>query len=483
MQGSFPFWSLQIGDRMKLPEQFTARIREQLKEEADAYFACYDQPKYQGLRVNTLKISVEEFLKISPFPLRPVPWTKNGFYYDSQYQPAKHPYYFAGLYYLQEPSAMSPAAMLPIEEGDRVLDMCAAPGGKTTELGAKLKKTGILYANDVSQSRARALLKNIELFGIDNSVVLSEPPEKLLSRCSCYFDKILIDAPCSGEGMFRKEPSIISNWEKTGTAYYAEIQRRIIVTGAKLLRPGGMMLYSTCTFSPEEDEEAIVHLLSQCPYMELVELPMFDGFDTGHGEWASRPVSNIEYCRRLWPHRIQGEGHFLALLRKKTAEEVAQEGLELNEEQQRDLLPNYGSYPYKGARLTPEAEAFFQKAGTRLDTNRLEEHEGRLYYPPKDMADVRGLRILRSGIFLGENKKKRFEPSQPYAVSLGGNCGYAISLPAEDERIVRFLKGETISLEGPDGYVLLCVDGFGLGWGKINRGICKNKYNIGWRMG
>lgn len=468
---------------MNLPEQFVKRIREQLGEEADNYFACYDKPKYQGLRVNTRKISVEDFLKISPFPLKPVPWTTNGFYYESQYQPAKHPYYYAGLYYLQEPSAMSPAALLPISEGDRVLDMCAAPGGKTTELGAKLNNTGILYANDLSQSRARALLKNIELFGITNSVVLSEPPEKLLNKCTCYFDKILIDAPCSGEGMFRKEPSIMSNWENVGTSFYAEIQRRITVVGAKLLKPGGMMLYSTCTFSPEEDEETIVHLLSECPYMELTKLPMFEGFDTGHNEWASHPVPHMEYCRRLWPHRIQGEGHFLALLRKKTIEEMESEETNIKDCWLSDMTPNYGIYPYKGDRLTQEARTFFEKAGTTLDLSRLEEHEGRLYYPPKDMADIRGLRILRSGIFLGENKKKRFEPSQPYAVTLQEKaCGYAISLSATDERVIRFLKGETISLDGPDGYVLVCVDGFGLGWGKINQGICKNKYNIGWRM-
>lgn len=278
------------------------------------------------------------------------------------------------------------------------------------------------------------------------------------------------------------------NWEQVGTAYYAEIQRRITVVGAKLLKPGGMMLYSTCTFSPEEDEEAIVQLIKQCPYMQLVKLPMYDGFDTGHPEWASEPVPNLTYCRRLWPHRIEGEGHFLALLRKRSEEEM-QDYLNTCKEQGlptewlHDLVPNYAAYPYKGTKLTREAEEFFKQAGVELNTSILEEHEGRLYYPPRDMADVRGLRILRSGVFLGENKKKRFEPSQPFSVTLTKDtCGYAISLPANDERIVRFLKGETIPLEGPDGYVLVCVDGFGLGWGKLNRGICKNKYNAGWRM-
>ena len=279
---------------MKLPEKYINRIKEQLGEEAYSYFACFDEERYQGLRVNTLKISVEDFLKISPFELERIPWTDNGFYFDAdKYTPSKHPYYSAGLYYLQEPSAMSPASLLPIKKGDKVLDMCAAPGGKSTELGAKLNSTGVLYSNDVSQSRARALLKNIELFGIKNSVVISEDPSRLLNKMKGYFDKILIDAPCSGEGMFRKENSIIKNWEQTGCGYYSEIQKDIIVKGAKLLREGGIMLYSTCTFSPLEDEESILHLLRECPYMELIELPMYDGFDIGHKEWVSDEYNDL----------------------------------------------------------------------------------------------------------------------------------------------------------------------------------------------
>jgi len=191
---------------MNLPKAFEEKMIGLLEEEYKEYLQCFDEARHYGLRVNTNKITVEDFLKIAPWPLTPIPWIKNGFYYDGEtVQPAKHPYYFAGLYYLQEPSAMTPADRLPIEPGDRVLDVCAAPGGKATELGARLKGQGVLVANDISNSRAKGLLKNLELFGISNMLVLSEEPGKLTGFFREYFDKILIDAPCSGEGMFRKD--------------------------------------------------------------------------------------------------------------------------------------------------------------------------------------------------------------------------------------------------------------------------------------
>ncbi|MCR4716810.1 MAG: RsmB/NOP family class I SAM-dependent RNA methyltransferase [Lachnospiraceae bacterium] len=474
---------------MKLPESYINRITKQLGEEADAYFACFDEARYQGLRVNTLKISVEDFLKISPFELSHVEWTDNGFYYDAdKYQPAKHPYYAAGLYYLQEPSAMSPAAMLPISEGDRVLDMCAAPGGKSTELGAKLNNTGILYSNDISQSRARALLKNIELFGISNSVVISEDPVKLIGKCKGYFDKILIDAPCSGEGMFRKENSIIRNWEQTGCEYYSDIQKNIIVTAAKLLREGGMMLYSTCTFSPLEDEESVLHLLKCCPYMEIVKLPIYEGFDTGHPEWVSDeyknldlPLEDLRLTRRLWPHRIKGEGHYVALLKKRLRSELDELNIDYDPD---DYIESYGLYPYKGAKLSDEAREFFKSYDIDIDESRLELHDGRLYLAPKDMADVRGLRILRSGVYLGDEKKNRFEPSQPFIEAIGYfDKGSYVSLKADDIRIDKFLKGETISYEEAldKGYVAVTVDNYAVGWGKALNGNIKNKIPSGWR--
>ena len=272
---------------MKLPEQFVARMKELLGEEEYArYEESFTKPRYQGLRINRLKMTPEEFAKISPFELRPIPWCSNGFYYKNEDNPAKHPYYHAGLYYIQEPSAMTPAACLPVEPGDKVLDLCAAPGGKTTELGGKLGRKGVLVSNDISISRTRALLRNIELAGISNAVVLSEEPAKLTKKFEGYFDKILVDAPCSGEGMFRKDPQMVKEWGPEKVEKYSSIQREIVLEAAKMLKPGGMMIYSTCTFAPEENEQTIEYLLEHAEGMSLVELPMYDGFDMGHPEWS-----------------------------------------------------------------------------------------------------------------------------------------------------------------------------------------------------
>ena len=242
---------------INLPNEFEEKMKALLGDEFEDYIKCYDEPRYYGLRVNTEKISVEDFVKICPFEITPIPWIDNGFYYDGEkISPAKHPYYFAGLYYIQEPSAMTPANVLPVEEGDIVFDMCAAPGGKSTELGAKLNGSGLLVTNDISNSRAKALLKNVEVFGIPNVYVVSEDPKNIQPGFNEFFDKILIDAPCSGEGMFRKDNKLIKAWEKNGPEFYSQIQRNIILAGADMLKPGGKLLYSTCTFSKLEDYRA-----------------------------------------------------------------------------------------------------------------------------------------------------------------------------------------------------------------------------------
>lgn len=451
---------------MKLPESFEIRMQEMLGEDFSKYQASLDCPSFHGLRVNTNKISVEEFLRISPFSLKPVPWCSNGFYYDEDVQPAKHPYYFAGLYYIQEPSAMTPASVLPIEPGDRVLDICAAPGGKSTELAARLQGTGLLVSNDISHSRAKALLKNLELFGIPNMLVLSEPSNAIAERFEGFFDKILIDAPCSGEGMFRKSNSMIKAWEKNGVELFVNLQQSILREMVKCLRPGGSLVYSTCTFSPEENEQAMDYLLELAPELEIQELPMYDGFDTGHPEWSRTGNEAVKQCRRLWPHRVKGEGHFVALLKKQESEET------------------HGVNWYRPAKvkLPEEVRDFLNLIQWDWDASRMELQKDRLYYLPKEMPDGTGLRILRNGLLLGELKKNRFEPSQSLAMALRmEEFENAISLPASDERVIRYLKGETIELEGRNGLILFCVDGYPLGWGKLLNGSLKNKYLAGWR--
>lgn len=460
---------------MKLPQTFDERIKRQLKDEYEAYLECLNHSMYHGLMVNTAKISVEDFLSICPFELTPVPWTKNGFYFDDKKcTPSKHPYYFAGLYYIQEPSAMTPAATLDIAKGDMVLDLCAAPGGKSTELAAKLNGTGFLISNDISNSRAKALLKNLELFGVGNMCVTSEPPNTLSRIFYQAFDKIMIDAPCSGEGMFRKGSSMITAWENNGVEMFAGIQKGILNEAVKMLKPGGTILYSTCTFSPEEDERSVEYLLSLDDSLELLPVPKYDGFMDGNPDWGTTENSQLSKCARLWPHRIKGEGHFIAMLHKREEERMVQKS-------------GYSFVPYK-------ADSFVKEFFSHIDSSaglsfaNIEMVKDRLYFINENMPDVKGLRMLRHGLFLGELKRNRFEPSQSLAMYLRkGQFDNCLNLKAEDDRVFRYLKGETIESKLEDGtlnkgYVLVQIDGFSLGWAKNNNGTLKNKYLSGWRM-
>ncbi|MCH5264306.1 MAG: RsmB/NOP family class I SAM-dependent RNA methyltransferase [Lachnospiraceae bacterium] len=460
---------------MELPAKFCEEMKRILGEEYEEYLASMEEPRRYGLRINTAKISVEEFEAIAPFPLTKIPYVDNGYYYDGSIQPAKHPYYFAGLYYLQDPSAMTPASRLPVEKGDRVLDLCAAPGGKATELAAKLGGTGLLVANDISSKRAKALLKNIELFGVENSFVVTEYPQKLQEHFTGFFDKILIDAPCSGEGMFRKEPSMIKAWEQNGPEFYAKLQEDILSQALPLLKPGGMLLYSTCTFSPLEDEGSVAKMLAMDENLELVPMEGYKGFVQGRPELIGSGEEALRQCVRIFPHKLEGEGHFLALLHKKGEEAETPEPVPVSR----------GGLKGEEKKLFEE---FARNVNRVFEPGRLECKNGMVYYMPEGLQGLRGLRFLRSGLFLGEVKKNRFEPSQSFAMALKrGEYKNCLNLSVEDERVIRYLKGETLSLQGGelqsrDGWHLVCVDGFPLGWGKKTKAVLKNKYHSGWRL-
>lgn len=460
---------------MNLPAQFEKNMRDLLGAEYEDYLKCFEEPRHYGLRVNTSKISVEEFLKIAPWPMEPVPWIKNGFYYDGDtYQPAKHPYYFAGLYYLQEPSAMTPADRLPIEPGDRVLDVCAAPGGKATELGARLNGTGVLAANDLSSSRAKGLLKNLELFGIGNVLVLSEEPGRLVPYFKEYFDKILIDAPCSGEGMFRKDKKMVRSWEEHGPEYFAKIQRSIVTQAAEMLRPGGMILYSTCTFSSLENEQTIEYLLKEYPEFEICEMESYEGFAPGRPDVTDSKDENLKKTVHIFPHRMKGEGHFLALVKK-------------GEDSGRMRTKETPRAVSKPVRLPAELEEFLSSVKKEMDYSRLDIRGEKVYYMPENIPQLNGIRFLRTGLLLGELKRKRFEPSQALAMNLKKEeYEHIIDLPVTDERVIKYLKGETLDVEDmtapkEKGWYLVCVDGYPLGFGKLGGQMLKNKYLPGWR--
>lgn len=453
---------------MQLPDRYIDSMKKLLgASEFEEYLASFDEPRLYGLRVNTAKISVEDFLKISPFELTPVPWIKNGFYYSGEDKPAKHPYYYAGLYYLQEPSAMTPASVLPVGEGDRVLDLCAAPGGKSTELGVRLKGTGLLVSNDISASRAKALLKNIELFGIGNALVTCEYPERLASVFPGFFDKILVDAPCSGEGMFRKDGKLIKSWESQGPDFFAPIQRGILEAAARMLKDGGYMVYSTCTFSKEEDEDNIGFFLEGHPEFCLEKIPGYEGFTRAFG---------MEEAVRLFPHKLKGEGHFVALLKKRGSGKIADSGAG------RFARPTAGKI-----KLPFELEEFLEELETPLDRTAVTIIGEKAYLLPEGTGNIKGLRMMRNGLFIGELKKNRFEPSQAFAMALKcEDYSTVANLKCGDINVIKYLKGETIEigkedLRGSGKNVLVAVDGYPLGWGRQNGLTVKNRYLPGWR--
>ncbi len=463
---------------IELPQTFLEQMKTLLKEEYDAFRESFKEERLYGLRVNTAKLSPGEFARIAPFPLKEIPWIPNGFYYEGDKRPARDPYYYAGLYYLQEPSAMTPANLLPVQPGNRVLDLCAAPGGKSTELAARLSGEGVLVSNDISNSRAKALLKNLELFGITNAVILSEAPHRLAERFPGYFDRILIDAPCSGEGMFRKDPSVIRSWQEHGNAYFVKLQKEISAQAVKMLAPGGMLLYSTCTFSPLEDEQIAAHILSLDPELSLVQPAWSEGFDTGRPEWADGNP-DLAKCVRIWPHKMKGEGHFIALFQKN-----GDAGGSLPAGRSSGLYRNAGDRrPGVSASLPEELKGFLDTLSVDWDLSRITLRQERAQLEPEAAANLSGLRVLRSGLLVGECRKNRFEPAQALAMALKpGQFPDIISFSHEDPRVIRYLKGETIEADhAASGLQLICVDGYPLGFGKASGTTIKNKYLAGWR--
>ena len=455
----------------QLPKKFLSRMETMLDNEFPAFLQSYDFPRKFGLRVNTNKISVQKFLEISPFRLEPIPWIDNGFFYDENDRPSRHPYYFAGLYYLQEPSAMTPANRFSVNPGEYVLDLCAAPGGKATELGAKLQGKGFLVANDISNSRAKALLRNLELFGIKNSMVTNETPAKLAKYFPEFFDKILVDAPCSGEGMFRKDPDVAKTWDETRPEFFSKLQKEIVTQAISMLKPGGELLYSTCTFSPEENEGMISFILENFPEIELLSLSDYEGFAKGNPAWGNND-SRLKKCVRIFPHHMDGEGHFLALMKKN--------GCSLSNRTSSSAKPDKTSKKL--------LEEFFKGMSKPFDFNRIDIRNENVYYlPDADTSSLKGIKFLRNGLFLGELKKNRFEPSQSFAMSLQREDFHNIvNLSSSDERVMRYLKGETLILSENEasqkGWHLVCTDGFPLGWGKVVGTTLKNKYPAGWRL-
>ncbi len=503
----------------QLPEAFLNRMKKLLGEEYQAFAESYERERTQGLRVNGLKGEPNAFYQKNRdrFGLERIPWCLEGFYYEGQKRPGKNPLHEAGVYYIQEPSAMAAAELLNPKPGERVLDLCAAPGGKTTQIGVKLGKTGLLISNEIHPDRAKILSRNVERMGLVNTVVTNEEPKKLAAAFPEFFDKVLVDAPCSGEGMFRKEEQARIQWSQENVELCAARQREILDCAAETLRQGGQMVYSTCTFSPEENERQMEEFLERHPEFFLVQVKegsRLSGLSLGRVEWSRRGQKDIEHTFRIWPHREKGEGHFIALLEKKAKEESAKYSQSRNgkkgektkgkkaegwwkEKEEPVLLHEFFLDIFTDVFtdiLQTKAEMKIEEAAEKgpgiqkLTLKELEENLIRMgdqvYRLPEGTPSLHGIKTLRAGLHLGTFKKKRFEPSHALALALHPDqVKRKILLSPEENQVWEYLAGQTLQTDLKEkGWVLVCIQEYSLGWGKAAEGVVKNHYPKGLRI-
>ncbi len=434
-------------------EDFLVRMKSLLGGEYDSFLKYYEAEHFRGLRVNTLKCTPEKLKELVGFELKPTPFCPNGFYIPGEVQSlGNSPLHHCGAFYIQEPSATSAAEMLGVEEGDFVLDLCAAPGGKSTQIGAMLNGTGLLWSNEIVRNRANILLSNIERMGISNAVVSNAHPEQLCERLAGRFDKVLVDAPCSGEGMFRKNGEAQTEWSVEHVRSCAERQLHILDSAKKALRPGGVLVYSTCTFSREENEGVISRFLDKNPDFVLED----------PGVSFGRPT--MEHARRIFP-MDGGEGHFAARLRKKG--ESGRISVPVN---------------------TSKADSAILDFYDSLFVNRpfgenITVLKDKIIILPKNYQPADGVPVLRAGVILGEIVKRRFEPHHSAFAAAGkSDCVNAVDFEADSAQIKAYLHGEEIDVPSDvKGYCTVCVDGMTVGFGKASNGRLKNKYPKGLR--
>ena len=477
---------------MNLPIEFEKKMKAFLGDEWDDFLYSYDNNRFQALRFNTLKVQSPEermrilkTLKISSD--KKVSWANEAYYFDENVRPGKHPYHEMGLYYIQEPSAMSAAALLAPKPGMRVLDLCAAPGGKSTQLATYLGDSGLLVSNEINTQRSRILSQNIERMGIKNAIVTNEDSFVLASHFPGFFNAIQVDAPCSGEGMFRKLPEAIEQWSMENVAICAARQKEILDNAAVMLKPGGTIVYSTCTFSKEENEDVIEYFLERHPDFTLEEM------------------------ERFWPHKVDGEGHFVAkLVRRGSVNELGADydvcedscnkvedtGLKADRKTKKNKNSKNRKNETKPA-LTKENmklltefldETISEDMAAWIKNSRLVMFGEQLYRLPDMEVDIKGLKVQRAGLHIGEFKKQRFEPSHSLALALKlSEAKNVVKLTWDDPQTTGFFNGQSVMLsdeqtaECKKGWALVCVDGYPAGWGKVNGAQVKNHYPKGLR--
>lgn len=435
-------------------EQFDARMKSLLKDEYDDFKNALLEKPVKGLYLNRNKKNVERVLDQNYVEHHPI--VENGYLYDENYHPGRSAYFLAGLYYIQEPSAMLVADALPIEPDDFVLDMCAAPGGKSCEIASRLTGEGVLIANDIEASRARILSENIERFGLDNTIVTNVDPMRFTKQFQEAFDKIVLDAPCSGEGMFRKLEQAIDTWSEEKVLECAHIQKNLLKGAYDMLKQGGMVIYSTCTYSYEENE-AMVHYAVDELGFELLPLNKSNGLCPG---------VDLDEVVRCYPHHYRGEGHFIALLKKPGNSP---------RKQVRTIKPSVNLADLK------VLKAFYQENLNKKVPSYIIENNGHLYAVKKNFPELKGIRVLRNGLYLGEVRKNRFIPSYSLALTLTKqDVKRSYDYPSESEEIKKYIHGETLEGTGEKGFGVIFVDGYPLSFYKESNQV-KNLFPKGLR--
>lgn len=459
---------------MNLPIEFEKKMKAFLGDEWDDFLYSYDNNRFQALRFNTLKVqSPEERMRILKVlgisSDKRVSWANEAYYFDENVRPGKHPYHEMGLYYIQEPSAMSAAALLAPKPGMRVLDLCAAPGGKSTQLATYLGDSGLLVSNEINTQRSRILSQNIERMGIKNAIVTNEDSFVLASHFPGFFNAIQVDAPCSGEGMFRKLPEAIEQWSMENVAICAARQKEILDNAAVMLKPGGMIVYSTCTFSKEENEDVIEYFLERHPDFTLEEM------------------------ERFWPHKVDGEGHFVAKLVRRGCVDTdlkADRKTKKNKNSKNRKNETKPALTKENMKLLSEFldETISEDMAAWIKNSRLVMFGEQLYRLPDMEVDIKGLKVQRAGLHIGEFKKQRFEPSHSLALALKlSEAKNVVKLTWDDPQTTGFFNGQSVMLsdeqtaECKKGWALVCVDGYTAGWGKVNGTQVKNHYPKGLR--
>lgn len=454
---------------ISLPSCFQEIMQKMLEEEYPVFLRCYEQPPYRAVRTNLLKCTIEKLHELLPFPLKKTPFSPYSFYIpDASKGVGSHPLHHAGAFYVQEPSAASAVTVLDPQPGEKILDLCAAPGGKSTQIAAQLQGKGLLWSNEVNKGRARILLSNMERMGVRNAVVSCCSTEVLCERLTGFFDRVLVDAPCSGEGMFRREPQAVTEWSVQNTQACAVRQNAILHTAAQAVKQGGVLVYSTCTFSLQENEGVVVSFLKEHPGFVLEDCNVDFGREAFSNYEGAMPA--LTKARRIFP-MDGGEGHFVAKLRRESENQSC-----------------VSIYPYEKTQdsVVKASKELFEQLFTCPAYGQVAVFDTMAVLLPSGLPALSGLGVLRAGVMLGEVKKSYVQRIQPAHALFMAAQPYelrsVLDLACDDSRLSAFLRGEEIQVEDSfSGYTGVAVHGILTGFGKCSNGVMKNHYPKGLR--